>query len=216
MRRFTLLLVAALLVTAADSALAQKLTWGVRGGLNIATADVKGELFDQDVGTRTGFHAGLLGEVEISKNFGIQTDVLYTQKGFGKGNGDVALSTDYVMIPIIAVIEIPGTISPHLYAGAELSLETSCKVSSGDLNDISCDDVRASTSDFPRTKGADSGLIFGLGVDWDVSFGILVIDVMYDYGLTNIAEISEEIDYIKTRTLMLSLGMKWGIGSSDD
>jgi len=142
--------------------------------------------------------------------------VLYTQKGFGKGNGDVALSTDYVMIPIIAVIEIPGTISPHLYAGAELSLETSCKVSSGDLNDISCDDVRASTSDFPRTKGADSGLIFGLGVDWDVSFGILVIDVMYDYGLTNIAEISEEIDYIKTRTLMLSLGMKWGIGSSDD
>ena len=216
MRRITLLLVAALVVTAADSALAQKLTWGVRGGLNIATADVQGEAFDQDVGTRTGFHAGLLGDVEISKNFGIQIDALYTQKGFGKGSGDISLSTNYVMLPILFVLKLPGTVSPHLFAGPELSLEFGCKASIAGLDDIGCDDVRAETSDFPRTKGADSGILFGLGVDWDVGFGILIIDAMYDYGLTNIAEISEEIDHIKTRTFMLSLGMKWGIGSSDD
>ena len=216
MRRFTLLLVAALLVTAADSALAQKLTWGVRGGLNLATADVKGQAFDQDVGTRTGFHAGILGDVEISKNFGIQIDALYTQKGFGKGNGDIALSTSYVMFPILFVVKLPGTVSPHLYVGPELSLEFGCKASVAGLDNISCDDVRAETSDFPRTKGADSGIIFGLGVDWDVGFGVLVIDAMYDYGLTDIAEISDEIDQIKTRTLMLSLGMKWGIGDTSD
>jgi hypothetical protein len=216
MRRFTLLLVAALLVTAADSALAQKLTWGVRGGLNIATGDVQGEAFDQDVGTRNGFHAGLLGDIEVSKNFGIQMDALYTQKGFGKGNGDIALSTSYVMIPILFVAKLPGTVSPHLYLGPELSLETSCNASIAGLDDISCDDVRAETSDFPRTKGADSGIIFGLGIDWEVGFGILVIDAMYDYGLTNIAEVSEEIDHIKTRTFMLSLGLKWGIGGDDE
>jgi len=216
MRRFTVLLVAALLVLAADSALAQKLTWGVRGGLNLATSNVQGEAFDQDVGTRNGFHAGILGEVEISKNFGIQTNVLYTQKGFGAGSGDIALSADYIMIPIIFVLKLPGTISPHLYAGAELSLESSCKASAGSLSNVSCDDVRAETSDFPRTKGADSGLLFGIGVDWDIGFGILIIDAMYDYGLTNIAEVSESIDHIKTRTIMLSLGMKWGIGESGD
>ncbi len=212
MRGFTLLVVAALTVAAADSALAQKLTWGVRGGLNIATADAKGAAFEQDVGTRTGFHAGLVGDVEIAKNFGIQIDALYTQKGFGKGDGDVSLSTSYVMIPILFVVKLPGTVSPHFYAGPELSLETSCKASIAGLENIDCDDVRAATSDFPRTKGADSGILFGLGVDWDIGFGIVVIDAMYDYGLTNIAEISEEIDHIKTRTLMLSLGMKWGIG----
>jgi hypothetical protein len=182
----------------------------------MATADVQGDLFDQDVGTRNGFHAGILGDVEISKNFALQIDAIYTQKGFGKGSGDVALSADYIMIPILAVIKLPGKVSPHLYAGPELSLETSCKVSGSGLDNISCDDARADNSDFPRTKGADSGILFGLGVDWDIGFGILVIDAMYDYGLTNIAEISDEIDSIKTRTFMLSLGMKWGIGETAD
>jgi len=185
--------------------------------VSLATADVKGSLFDQDVGTRTGFHLGILGRVDISKNFAIETDVLYSQKGFGEGNGDVSLALDYFEIPILAVIKFPiGELSPHLYLGAELSLEASCKVSSGDIKDISCDDVRAEASDFPRTKGADSGLVFGAGVDWDIGFTTLLLDVMYDYGLTNIADVGEQIDSIKTRTLLVSLGATWRIGRTGD
>ena len=217
MRRFTLHLVAAALVAAASSAHAQQLSWGVRGGANLATADVEGSLFDQDVGTRTGFHLGILGRVDISKNFALETDVLYSQKGFAEGNGDVALALNYFTIPIMAVIKFPtGKLSPHLYLGAELSLESGCTVSSGSVSDISCDDARAETSEFPRTKGADSGLIFGAGVDWDIGFTTLLIDVMYDYGLTNIADVGEQIDSIKTRTLLLSLGATWAIGRTGD
>jgi Outer membrane protein beta-barrel domain len=214
MRRLTLPLVAALLIAAAHSAPAQQLTWGVRGGLNLATADVGGSLFAQDVGGRTGFHAGILGIVDISENFALETDVLYSQKGFGTGDGDVSLSLNYFEIPVMAVIRIPGSVSPHLYLGVELSLESGCTVSSGALQDVSCDDIRAENARVPRTKGADSGLMFGAGVTVDVGFTSLLIDVLYDYGLTDISEPTEEIDSIKTRTLLLSVGATWPIGST--
>lgn len=214
MRRLTLPLVAALLIAAAHSAYAQQLTWGVRGGLNLATASVEGSLFAEDVGSRTGFHVGILGIVDISKNFALETDILYSQKGFGTGDGDVSLSLNYFEIPVMAIIRIPGSVSPHLYLGVELSLESGCTVSSGALQDVSCDDIRAENARVPRTKGADSGLMFGAGVTVDVGFTSLLIDILYDYGLTDISELTEEIDSIKTRTLFLSVGATWPIGST--
>jgi hypothetical protein len=211
MRRLTLLLLAVSLAATAVPAQAQELTFGVRGGLNVATADVKGDLFTQDVGTRTGFHGGILGYVDIGEWFAIQTEVMYSQKGFAKGNGDVSLSVDYFEIPLLAVFKLRGKISPHLYAGAVLGLENNCKVASGDTK-AGCDEVIAENLGLPRTKGADSGLMFGLGVEFDVGFAGLLLDAMYNYGLTDIAEPSEEIDSIKTRTFYLSAGLVWPIG----
>lgn len=204
-----ILVVVAALAVSAEPVHAQKLMFGVRGGLNYATADVKGSAFAQDVGARTGFHAGILGAVEISKNFAIQTEVMYSQKGFGKGDGDLALSLNYIEIPVLAVIKIPGNISPHFYLGPVLGLETLCKVTFAGES-VDCDQA---SEGLPRTKGADSGIIFGAGVTLDAGFSHLLLDAWYNHGLTHVAEPSEEVENIQTRTVYLSVGFARPIGN---
>lgn len=213
MRRLTLTLVAALLVASADAASAQSsLKGGFRGGLNAGTSNVEGLLFSQSTGARTGIHAGILGKYGISRNFAVQFEAMYSQKGFGTGDGDIALSLDYVEIPVYGVVEIPGKISPHLLLGIVLGLETSCKVTTAVADNAPCDDVSAG----PRTKGADSGLLFGLGVSVDFGPGAVFFDAVYNYGLTDISEPSNNVDSIKTRTFYGSVGYLFNLGATSE
>jgi hypothetical protein len=211
MKQLALSLVATLLL-AAQPVYAQALSFGVRGGLNYATADVKGEDFPHAVGYRTGFHLGILGNVDIAKNFALQTNLLYSQKGFTEGDGDVALKVDYLEIPVLAVIKFPAKISPHIYLGVVLGLETGCKVSSGDIKDIGCDEATEQNLETPRTKGADSGLMFGGGVTFDFGSGGILLDAIYNYGLTDVSEPGGGIDDLKTRTFYLSAGYALPLG----
>lgn len=210
--KHTALALAAALLLAAQPVYAQALSFGVRGGLNYATADVKGEDFPDAVGYRTGFHAGILGNVEIAKNFALQTEFMYSQKGFSKGDGDVALKLNYLEIPVMAVIKFPAKISPHIYLGVVLGLETGCKVSSGDIENVDCDAAIQQNLDTPRTKGADSGLMFGGGVIFDLGSGGVLLDAIFNYGLTDISEPGGGVDDMKTRTFYLSAGYVLPIG----
>jgi hypothetical protein len=167
MRRLVLLLILAISGLTADSARAQQLSAGVRGGLNVATSSVQGDLVTGDVGTRTGYHFGIIGKVDIAKNWALQTEVYYSQKGFGAGDGDVSLSVNYIDIPIYLVFQVPGTLSPHLYAGVYLGLESGCSLSSTTESNVKCEEATS----FPSTKGADSGLSFGGGLGIDLGPG---------------------------------------------
>ncbi len=199
------------LLAIAGPAHAQALSFGVRGGANIANADVKGSFFTQDPGNLTAFHVGLLGRVDISRYFALQTEVWYSRKGFDKGPGDVALKLTYFEIPVLAVLKYPARISPHVYAGPVLGLESSCRVSTAIDDDVDCEQASEGA---PRTKGADSGLIFGGGVSLTAGPGALLLDVMYNLGLTDLSEVSGEIDSIKTRTWYLSAGYALPIGET--
>jgi hypothetical protein len=210
MRRIVLFLAAALLVAGADTARAQMVTAGLQGGLNMATADVKGSIFTGDVGTRTGFHLGVMAKTDITPYFAVRVDVFYSQKGFSEGSGDIALDVNFVEIPIYFVIQIPGTIQPYLLLGAVLGLQTSCNVSSGNQQNIPCDEITT----LPSTKGADSGLTFGLGAATKLGPGSIFADAIYNYGLTDISEPSIDVDSIKTRTFYLSLGYMFSVGNT--
>ncbi len=201
------LLFAALIVTSEGAA--QGVAVGTRAGLNLATADVEGSLFDQDVGSRIGFHAGLLGSVDITSNLAVQTEFLFTRKGFGSGDGDVELQVDYFEIPVLAVLKIPGRLSPHLNLGVFLGLETSCTASTVTVEDANCSDIATG----PSTQGADSGVVLGGGVSLDIGFGSLLIDILYNYGLTDFSEATGGVDSIKTRSLYLSAGLTRPLGS---
>ena len=211
MRRLVLTLVAALTAVSAGPAGAQVVSAGVRGGMNLATASVKGDIFTGDVGTRTGFHLGILGKADITPYFGVQAEVMYSQKGFGQGDGPASLALNYFEIPIFIVLQIPGKVAPHLLLGAVLGLESGCSVSNDQLDNVPCEELTLLPL---QTKGADSGLMFGVGVDFHLGHGALFGDVMYNYGLTNVSEPSLDIDYIKTRTLYISAGYKVPIGST--
>ena len=176
----------------------------------MATVDVKGSIFTGDVGTRTGFHFGLLAKADITPYFAVRVDAMYSQKGFAKGSGDIALDVDFVEIPIYFVVQIPGKIQPYLLLGAVLGLQTSCKVSSGNQQNVPCDEVTT----LPSTTGADSGLMFGLGAAVRLGPGSIFADAIYNYGLTDISEPSLDVDSIKTRTFYLSFGYLFSVGET--
>ncbi len=206
MRNSLPLLLAAFFATAESAA--QNVAVGTRAGFNLATADVQGSLFDQDVGSRVGFHAGLLGSVDITSNVAVQTEILFTRKGFGTGDGAVELQVDYFEIPVLAVLRIPGRLSPHLNLGVYLGLEASCKASTTTVEDANCSDI----ANGPATQGADSGVLLGTGIALDVGFGSLLIDILYNHGLTDFSEATGNVDSMKTRTLYLSAGLTRALG----
>ena len=210
MKRLVLPLAAAIFL-AVQPVHAQALSFGVRGGLNYATASIKSEP-TVDIGNRTGYHAGIVGYVDIAKNFAIQTEMIYSQKGFAEGSSDIALKVDYFEIPVYAVIKLPAKISPHLYAGFVLGLETGCKASAGDFKDVDCDAAFEENNQTPRTKGADSGVVFGGGVTFDLGPGDILFDAIYNYGLTNIAETGSDIKSLESRTFYLSAAYLFSIG----
>ncbi len=210
MRRLVLPLIAALWAAGVEPAVAQVVSAGVRGGFNSATADVRGSLFTEDVGTRTGYHLGLIAKADISRHFAVQFEAVYSQKGFSEGDGAVTLDVNYVEIPVYFVLQIPGRISPHLMAGAVLGLETGCTASTSTEQDVSCADIAVG----PRTKGADSGLAFGLGASLEFGPGKMFVDGFYNVGLTDIAQVSQQVTSIKTRTVYGSVGYMITIGSA--
>ncbi|UCC82592.1 MAG: PorT family protein [Gemmatimonadota bacterium] len=208
MKRLTLAILAASLLAAAP-AQAQRIHFGLKGGVNVADAETKGTTFNAETGTRTGYHFGLIGLVDISSWFALQTEFLYSKKGFSEGASGVALDLAYFEIPVLAVIKLPLPLSPRLLTGPVLGLESGCDVTFEGETD-SCEKARQGA---PRTKGADSGIIFGASLGFDFGPGTLTGDVRYNHGLTDISESSETIDSIKTRTWYFSAGYIMTLGS---
>ncbi|MGD2153408.1 MAG: porin family protein [Gemmatimonadales bacterium] len=208
MKRLTLAMLAASLSLAAAPAHAQKLHVGLRGGINMAGAEAKGTAFESDTGTETGYHLGILTLVDISGWFALQTEVIYSKKGFAEGDDGIALDLTHLEIPILAVVKLPLPLSLRLYSGPVLGIERGCTVTfEGETTD--CDDARQGA---PRTRGADSGIIFGAGLGLDFGPGMLTGDIRYNHGLTNVAESSESISSINTRTWYFSAGYLLQIG----
>lgn len=207
MRRIGLLTIVALFIVT-DPASAQRLAVGVRGGLNVATADAAGAFLNGDAGSSTGFHVGGVFDVAVASNFGVQTQLLYSKKGL-KDDGGTEVELTYVEIPILFTAKLPGKISPHLYGGTVLSLESGCSISSGAVQNADCDNVAGA----PATKNADTGILLGGGVALDAGLGLLLLDVFYNVGLTDISEVSADVDSIKNRTWYLSGGFLLPLGS---
>jgi hypothetical protein len=208
MKRLTLAILAASLWFAAP-AQAQRLHFGLRGGVNVADAETKGTTFNGETGSQTGYHLGLIGSVDISNWFALQTEVWYSKKGFSEGAGSVALDLTYIEIPVLAVVKLGLPLSPRLFSGPVLGLESGCEVTfEGEKQN--CEDAREGA---PRTKGADSGIIFGAGLGFDFGPGMLTGDIWYNYGLTDISERTDAIESIKTRTWYFSAAYIMTLGS---
>ena len=208
MKRLNPLLLAAIICLAAAPAQGQT-QFGVRGGLNYANAEVEGDLFSGEADAITTWHAGLVAEYDISSWFTVQTGAWYSKKGFDVEENSLEVRVNYVEIPILWIIKIPGNVQPRFQLGAVLSLETACSLSGTGVNDQPCEEQSVIGI---NTKGADTGVIFGGGVEFPFGPGSALIDVFYNIGLTNIAEINEFVDSVKNRTWYLSLGYLLSLG----
>lgn len=87
------MLAAVSMLFVSEGAMAQKINFGAKAGLNLSTWNV------DDYGFKPGFHAGVYANIKINKMFAIQPEVLYSMEGvrFSEDETQTVLGKEYFM-----------------------------------------------------------------------------------------------------------------------
>ena len=193
MTRLSLVAALALLFASTSDLHAQGLTFGVRGGLSVASLDA-GDTFDTS--NRTGFVGGLFLDYATSGPLGFQVGAQYAQKGveFDAQSAIDGFDLGYLEIPAVLKLGIPlGMIRPSVFGGAGLSFKTSCDIVGG------TGDCDVSGTDFSGIAGADLAIYLGGLSLW--------ADARYHFGLQNISDASDVVGDLKNRNWTLQVGI---------
>jgi hypothetical protein len=168
----------------AGSMSAQQLNFGAKAGVNFAT--LSGDDIE-DLGSRTGFHLGLIGEIMLTDKFAIQPEVLYSAQGAKED--DVTWKLDYVAVPVMAKYFVTPGLS--LEAGPQFAFNT--------LSEI---EFEGETMELDEIEGFDLGLGLGLGYQF---MQAAFVQARYVMGLSDIAEDADA----KNSVFQLSVGYKF-------
>lgn len=198
MRTMKQLFLATCFLASASFLHAQSVNFGLKGGLNLATWSNN----NSGVGyqNRTGYHVGGLAQVNLSPNFAIQPEVVYSNQGtkYSFDNVEHNLSLNYVNIPVMLQAKIGGGL--YAQAGPQIGFLTGVNDKANDF-----ETGFFSKSDF---KSTDVALGVGLGYEGASGMGI---DARYNLGLSNINNAGTNA--IKNNTLQLGLFLKFNGGN---
>ena len=126
--------------------------------------------------SKSGFIGGLFIYQNIAPMFGIQEELLYTQKGIiYKGDDDeVIFGVDYLQLAILAKLYMLSgrSLLPNAYFGPGFAFKTASHLDGEEQDE--------------NLNGFYTSLIFGGGIDFVVGRGRFTIDVRYDLGLSKI------------------------------
>ena len=212
------IILTALAVCAISFANAQDIKFGVKGGLNIASANISGidKTFFGEVSSRTSFHLGGLAEIKFTEKFTFQPEILINSIGVKSSlvesepdyfyNSSNNIKLTYLNIPLIAKFNIFNGLS--LDAGPQIGILVSAK------NEFSVEETsRGSTfnesgtvSSTEQFKSLDFGL--NIGTSYIIENNIF-FSARYYYGLSDIWKQVGDTDYIigfKNNCVQLSVG----------
>lgn len=165
-----ILLSAVAIVFAMGVSIAQHPTFGIKGGLNIAT--IGGDI--EEVESLTSFHIGGFAQFEFSDKFTLKPELLYSEQGAQNENdSDLKTKLNYFNLPVIVKYMIDENLTVE--AGPQIGFAISRKLTNGD-NDIDFDD---------EIKLLDFG--FDLGAGYELDNG-MIFSARYTLGLSNILE----------------------------
>ncbi len=162
------------------SASAQERTVGVTGkgfklGFDAAGINTPYQELDDFLDSRVGFIGGAFLTYSLNRQFAVQPEILYVNKGAEK---DLFLFTpywdiDYLEIPVLLKFDLDpgGSVHPNLFAGPALDILLS--------SEIGALDYKYDVSD--AMKSVDFSIAFGGGFDYKH----FVFDVRYTLGLAN-------------------------------
>jgi hypothetical protein len=191
MKKFSTIL--CIMFFASVGAFAQGVSGGIKAGLNLANQTYSGNGYTTSPSFLPGLHGGVYLTAMFSEHLGLQPEVLYS--GQGAKSGDYKLQMAYVNVPVLVRYNVNSLLSFH--AGPQLGFLMSAKgkVSSGstDLKD--------------EFKSTDLSLAAGVGIDLPIK---LNFSFRFVQGLSNIANIDDNVDNVKAKnyTLQLSVGYK--------
>jgi hypothetical protein len=190
MKKSALVLLAILMVAMIIPSAHAKMKIGVGGdlGFNISTmvSDIAG--FDTGKKSRNGLLMGGVLVLNFNEYLAMQPEVRYSMKGFrskttqGAAWSETKYNYDYLEIPIYLKFSIPTGIGfgPHFMAGPVFGLKLS---SNYDYNDSNGQTQSGTIAD---QKSIDFGLGFGAGGHYDFGAHGVMLNFIYNLGLTNV------------------------------
>ncbi|MCF8245042.1 MAG: PorT family protein [Saprospiraceae bacterium] len=210
MKALIKILASALLLTDATQLLhAQTLGLGVRGGVNIATSEIRQKIddsWDTDVKDYiVGVNAGLVVEIGVSDMFSIQPEVNYLQKGYkttieNSTKQEFKTYLNYVEMPILLKGKFgAGDLKFNALLGPTFGYAFDGKIKSDD-GDTDID------FDKSNIKQYDIGGMAGIGLGYDVYPGTVFLDARLGWGFTNLDD-SDNSDNFKWRNRGFNIGI---------
>lgn len=199
--RFTALLVV-LLTIAVSLASAQRITGGLKAGVNLANFhgdDV------EDHKSKIGFCGGGFIAFGLGKVVVIQPELLYSQKGakweeeFIGETWKLTYKFNYLEVPVFVkmIMPVQGKVKPNLFLGPYFGILITDPRGKVEIDGTTMED------DIEGVKDTDFGVVFGGGIDFELGKGKIVFDVRYSLGLTTLDE--EDAD-VKNNVFSFLLG----------
>jgi hypothetical protein len=188
-------------LVATDAAHGQSRTLGVKGGVTLASADIKDLSGTFDADNRTGWGIGAfltLGGGRLS----VQPELNFVQNGFDVNTpfGAAEVKLRYFVPAVLLRLGLPlAVVRPGVFGGVGIGVEAGCEI-----NDADCDDAPFAL----ETEATDPTGIFG--ADLDIFLGpstSLRADVRYAIGFSDIHKASDVWTEIKNRAWAVSAGV---------
>jgi hypothetical protein len=182
---------------------AQKVAFGLKGGLNIANENFKGT-GAPSTSALIGVNVGAFVEFEVADKLSLQPEVLYSTQGTNlnyKENGTTlnSFKLDYIIIPVMLKYHAAEKFT--LEFGPQVGFLTSAMVN-GTASGVTVD---VDAKQF--YKSTDFGLNVGAGFDITKK---VAIGARYNFGLANIGSSSfvNNGDTIKNSVFSINLSVK--------
>ena len=181
-------LVSITLMVLAGGAAAGTLSFGIKAGLNLSSITETPEAWNDDKSFKPGLAAGAVMVYEFDNGFGIQPELLYSQKGVStslyEGFVDVGMDLNlaYLELPVLARYTFPlnGSFKPNVFAGPSIAYSLSSEL------DFEAGILSAGVDFSSMTHVSDFGIVVGAGFGWEVGDGVLTFDGRYTRGFTNV------------------------------
>jgi Outer membrane protein beta-barrel domain len=190
-----------LVLLCGSQALAQQASFGVKGGVNLATLSSDEEP-SPEFKYRVGIVAGGFFTWPIGARLDIQPEVLFSQQGTAfdePGFDSITIRLDSLVTPILVRYKL-GSSGKGLvvFGGPSLGFNLSAKAVSKSSGRTTTDDIGDDVESF------DYGVVFGAG--WEA--GRFIIDGRYTWGLSSISK-DEDGPKVTNRVIGILAGVRF-------
>jgi hypothetical protein len=185
-----LIFVVALMGLATLPFYAQKLHAGITAGLNVATLSEPGDLYNNSA-LKTGFGGGLSLVYDLTSAWGIQSGLMYEQKGFrrkndfGSGEEKLTGTYNYLTLPVLVQgsLVMPGNTRLYGITGAYAGFKT---YSENAL--VATGNETTAVPDGDNIEKLDYGWIIGGGIQVPAGNHFVQAGLKYSLGLTRVTD----------------------------
>ncbi|MBK7123284.1 MAG: PorT family protein [Chitinophagaceae bacterium] len=151
---------------------AQKVSFGIKGGLNVYSIHNNDKSLDNR--PVTGFHIGALSHIHLAEKFALQPEVVFSTIGsnYKYGPDETRYNLSYINVPVLLQYMFKNGL--RLQAGPQVSFLVHARSHTGDIKTDIREDFR--TADFGLATGA-SYLVPNTGFGFDARFNLGLSDI---------------------------------------